>query len=136
MLIYTICIGTCVYLSKAARVNRATFNSPDSTVPIEITMGALKELVQYASSPSALHFSSNQPFPLLSSREGKIRYIGLSECSAATVRRAHAIHPISALQVEYSVFTLDIEHPDVDILRTARELGIAIIATDRQIRTC
>ncbi|KAF7795057.1 hypothetical protein EIP86_006201 [Pleurotus ostreatoroseus] len=79
---------------------------PDQTVPIEITMGALKELVQ----------------------EGKIRYIGLSECSAATIRRAHAIHPIAALQVEYSVFTLDIEHPDVDILRTARELGIAIIA--------
>ena len=61
-------------------------------------------------------------------REGKVRYIGLSECSANTIRRAHAIHPVSAIQVEYSVFTLDIEHPDRDILRTARELGITVVA--------
>ena len=61
-------------------------------------------------------------------REGKIKYLGLSECSAATIRRAHAVHPIAAVQVEYSPFTLDIESADTDILRTCRELGIAIIA--------
>ena len=61
-------------------------------------------------------------------RQGKVRYIGLSECSANTIRRAHKIHPVSAIQVEYSVFTLDIEHPDRDILRTARELGITVVA--------
>ena len=61
-------------------------------------------------------------------RQGKVRYIGLSECSANTIRRAHTIHPVSAIQVEYSVFTLDIEHPDRDILRTARELGITVVA--------
>ncbi|KAJ3547571.1 hypothetical protein NM688_g5391 [Phlebia brevispora] len=79
---------------------------PDPTVPIELTMGALKELVE----------------------AGKIRYIGLSECTADTIRRAHAIHPVTAVQYEYSIFTLDIEHPGVDVLRTARELGIAVVA--------
>lgn len=57
-----------------------------------------------------------------------MRYLGLSECSAATLRRAHAIHPISALQVEYSPFTLDIEDEKIGLLKTARELGVAIIA--------
>lgn len=76
---------------------------PDPLVPIEHTMGALKE-------------------------EGKIRHIGLSECSADTIRRAHAVHPLSAIQIEYSLFTLDCEHPDVGVIRTARELGIAIVA--------
>jgi aryl-alcohol dehydrogenase-like predicted oxidoreductase len=61
-------------------------------------------------------------------RAGKIRYIGLSECSATTLRRAHAVHPITAIQVEYSPFTLDIEYPSVDLLKTARELGVTIIA--------
>ncbi|KAJ7787832.1 Aldo/keto reductase [Mycena olivaceomarginata] len=62
------------------------------------------------------------------SRAGKIRHIGLSEVSAATLRRAHAIHPIAALQVEYSPFTLDIEDPKIGLLVTARELGIQVIA--------
>jgi aryl-alcohol dehydrogenase-like predicted oxidoreductase len=48
--------------------------------------------------------------------------------SASTVRRAQAIHPIAALQVEYSPFTLDIEDPQIGLLQTARELGIAVIA--------
>ncbi|GLA18400.1 hypothetical protein AnigIFM62618_006043 [Aspergillus niger] len=61
-------------------------------------------------------------------REGKIRYLGLSEVSAATLRRAHAVHPISALQIEYSPFCLDIESPQSDVLRTCRELGIAVVA--------
>jgi len=58
--------------------------------------------------------------------EGKIRHIGLSEASAKTIRRAHAIHPVTALQVEYSLWTRDIETND--ILNTCRELGIALIA--------
>ena len=62
------------------------------------------------------------------SREGKVKYIGISESSAQTLRRAHAVHPISALQIEYSPWTLDIESSSTDILATARELGVAIIA--------
>jgi aryl-alcohol dehydrogenase-like predicted oxidoreductase len=62
------------------------------------------------------------------SSQGKIRYIGLSDVSAATLRRAHAVHPITALQVEYSLFTLDIESPASEILKTCRELGVAIVA--------
>lgn len=61
-------------------------------------------------------------------REGKVKYLGLSECSADTLRRAHAVHPISALQVEYSPFTLDIEDEKIGLLKTARELGTTIIA--------
>ena len=65
---------------------------------------------------------------ILSYREGKVRYLGLSECSAETLRRAHAVHPIAALQVEYSPFTLDIEDPKIGLLETAKELGVAIVA--------
>ena len=60
--------------------------------------------------------------------EGKVKYLGLSECSEDTLRRAHAVHPISALQVEYSPFTLDIEDPKIGLLKAARELGITIVA--------
>lgn len=59
-------------------------------------------------------------------KEGKIRYLGLSEASAETIRRAHKVHPISAVQVEYSLWTRDIE--DNGVLATCRELGIAIAA--------
>ncbi|KIP07651.1 hypothetical protein PHLGIDRAFT_70777 [Phlebiopsis gigantea 11061_1 CR5-6] len=76
---------------------------PDIKVPIEKTVGAMAELV----------------------KEGKTRYLGLSECSSSTIRRAHAVHPIAAVQMEYSLFTLDIE---ADILKTCRELGIAVVA--------
>jgi aryl-alcohol dehydrogenase-like predicted oxidoreductase len=68
-------------------------------------MGVLKELVQ----------------------EGKIKYIGLSECSSDTLRRAHAVHPVAAVQLEYSPFSLDIEREDIGLLKTCRELGIAIV---------
>ncbi|KII86675.1 hypothetical protein PLICRDRAFT_163919 [Plicaturopsis crispa FD-325 SS-3] len=78
----------------------------DATVPIEKTVGAMAELV----------------------KAGKVKYLGLSECSATTLRRAHAVHPIAAIQVEYSPFTLDIEDDRLAVLRTARELGVAIIA--------
>jgi len=79
---------------------------PDPEVPIEETVGAMAELV----------------------KQGKVKYLGLSECSANTLRRAHKVHPIAAVQVEYSPFTLDIEDPKLNILSTARELGIKIVA--------
>ncbi|KAJ7606326.1 NADP-dependent oxidoreductase domain-containing protein [Roridomyces roridus] len=79
---------------------------PDKSTPIEHTIGAMAELV----------------------KEGKVKHIGISESSAATLRRAHAVHPIAAYQVEYSPFTLDIEDPKIGILTTARELGVKIIA--------
>ncbi|KAJ6632596.1 NADP-dependent oxidoreductase domain-containing protein [Mycena sp. CBHHK59/15] len=78
----------------------------DPKTPIEITVGAMAELV----------------------KEGKVKYLGLSECSAKALRRAHAIHPISALQIEYSPFVLDIEDPKIALLETARELGVTIVA--------
>ena len=58
---------------------------------------------------------------------GKIKYIGLSECSSETIRRAHAVHPITAVQIEYSPFSLDIERDDIGVLKTCRELGIGIV---------
>ena len=75
----------------------------DPAVPIEDTVGAMADLV----------------------RAGKIRCIGLSEASAATVRRAHRIHPITALQTEYSLFSRD---PEDDLLPTLRELGTTLVA--------
>jgi aryl-alcohol dehydrogenase-like predicted oxidoreductase len=57
-------------------------------------------------------------------KEGKVRYLGLSEASAASIRKAHAVHPIAALQSEYSVITRDVEN---DILATVRELGISLV---------
>ena len=61
-------------------------------------------------------------------RAGKIKYLGLSEISSTTLRRAHAIHPISAVQIEYSPFTTDIESPSTSLLATCRSLGVAIVA--------
>jgi aryl-alcohol dehydrogenase-like predicted oxidoreductase len=58
-------------------------------------------------------------------RDGKVRHIGLSEAAAATVRRAHAIHPIAAVQTEYSLFSRE---PEDDLLPTLRELGISLVA--------
>ncbi|KAJ5342711.1 hypothetical protein N7541_011835 [Penicillium brevicompactum] len=78
----------------------------DGITPIEKTVEAMVEL----------------------KNEGKIRHIGLSGVSAATLRRAHAIHPIAALQWEYSLFTLDIEPPNSEILETCRELGVTLVA--------
>lgn len=59
-------------------------------------------------------------------REGKVKYLGLSECSAKSLRRAHAVHPISAVQVEYSPFALEIE--ENGLLDACRELGVAVVA--------
>jgi aryl-alcohol dehydrogenase-like predicted oxidoreductase len=75
----------------------------DPNVPIEDTVGAMAELV----------------------REGKVRYLGLSEAAPATIRRAHRVHPIAALQTEYSLWSRD---PEDVILGTVRELGIGFVA--------
>jgi aryl-alcohol dehydrogenase-like predicted oxidoreductase len=75
----------------------------DPNVPIEETMGAMAELV----------------------KTGKVRYLGLSEASAATIRRAQKVHPIAALQTEFSLWTRD---PEDEILATTRELGITFVA--------
>ena len=74
----------------------------DPETPIEETVGAMKKLVE----------------------AGKVRYLGLSEASPQTIRKAHAVHPISALQSEYSLFTRDVED---EILPTVRELGIGFV---------
>jgi aryl-alcohol dehydrogenase-like predicted oxidoreductase len=58
-------------------------------------------------------------------QEGKVRYLGLSEASPATIRRAHAVHPITALQTEYSLWSRE---PEDEILETVRELGVAFVA--------
>ncbi|RFU77506.1 aldo keto reductase [Trichoderma arundinaceum] len=81
----------------------------DKETPVELTVNALaglKELVY----------------------KGKIRHLGLCEVSAATLRRAHAVHPITAIQVEYSPFSVEIEKQQTELLNTARELGIAVVA--------
>jgi aryl-alcohol dehydrogenase-like predicted oxidoreductase len=75
----------------------------DPKTPIEETVGAMAELVE----------------------QGKVRYLGLSEAAAETIRRAHAVHPISALQSEYSLWTRDVED---EILPAIRELGIGLVA--------
>jgi len=61
-------------------------------------------------------------------KEGKIRYLGLSEVSSETLRRACKVHHIAAVQIEYSPFSMDIEDPDIALLKTCRELGVATIA--------
>lgn len=60
--------------------------------------------------------------------QGLVRHLGLSEVSATTLRRAHAIHPIAAVQMEYSPFSLEIEMPETNLLETCRELGVAVVA--------
>jgi len=75
----------------------------DPSVPIEETVGAMGRLVE----------------------EGKVRFLGLSEAGAETIRRAHGVHPITALQSEYSLWSRDIED---DIIPTIRELGIGLVA--------
>ncbi|KAK9345823.1 NADP-dependent oxidoreductase domain-containing protein [Lipomyces starkeyi] len=76
----------------------------DTTIPIEITIAGFAELV----------------------KEGKIRHIGLSECSAETLRRAYKIHPIAAVQIEHSPFSLDAETNGV--IDACKELGVAVVA--------
>lgn len=61
-------------------------------------------------------------------REGKIKYLGLSEISSETLRRACKVHHIDAVQIEYSPFAIDIETPQINLMKTCRELGVAIVA--------
>jgi aryl-alcohol dehydrogenase-like predicted oxidoreductase len=75
----------------------------DTSVPIEDTIGAMAELV----------------------KEGKVRYLGMSEAAPETIRKAHKVHPITALQTEYSLWSRD---PEDEILKTVRELGIGFVA--------
>ena len=58
---------------------------------------------------------------------GKVKYLGQSECSSDTLRRAHAVHPIACVQIEYSPFSLEIEHEEIGLLKTCRELGVALV---------
>jgi len=78
----------------------------NSQQPIEVTVATMAEL----------------------KKEGKISHLGLSECSAMTLRRACKVHHIAAVQVEYSPFSMDIEDPNVELLKTCRELGVAVVA--------
>jgi aryl-alcohol dehydrogenase-like predicted oxidoreductase len=88
---------------KTDRIDLYYQHRVDPNTPIEETVGAMAELVE----------------------QGKVRYLGLSEASAATIRRAHAVHPIAAVQTEYSLWTRDVED---EILPTLNELGIALVA--------
>ena len=107
-----------------------------STHPLMIESHARLFTVSRPQSEPWLNLSSGskqsrQPIiflTLFASREGKTNYIGLSECTANTLRRANVVHPIAAYQVEYSPFTLDIEDPKINLLNTCRELGTTLIA--------
>lgn len=106
--------GTPEYIRKAANrslrhlgtdyIDLYYLHRVDPNVPIEESVGAMAELVA----------------------EGKVRHIGLSEASAATIRRAHAVHPLAAVQSEFSLFARDVLHNDE--LATMRELGIGLVA--------
>ncbi|KAJ8103535.1 NADP-dependent oxidoreductase domain-containing protein [Lipomyces tetrasporus] len=76
----------------------------DQSLPIEVTVGAMAELV----------------------KQGKVKYLGLSECSAATLRRAYAVHPITAVQIEYSPFAVEAEQNG--LIEACNELGVAVVA--------
>lgn len=65
----------------------------------------------------------------MSSRTGKVKYIGISECTEDTLRRAHAVHPLTAAQFEYAPFTLSIEDPQIGIWNACKELGIPLVAS-------
>jgi len=105
--------GSPAYVRRACDASLARLNVDhldlyylhrvDPEVPIEETVGAMAELV----------------------KEGKVKHLGLSEPSASTLRRAHAVHPIAAVQNEYSLFTRD---PEAELLPVMRELGIGLVA--------
>src|SRR5882757_6050762 len=104
--------GSPAYLKKAVEASLRRLQTDvidlyyahriDPNVPVEDMVGAMADLV----------------------KEGKVRYLGLSEASAQSIRRAHAVHPISALQSEYSILTRDVEN---DVLPVCRELNISLI---------
>eukprot|EP00188_Purpureofilum_apyrenoidigerum_P000968 Plantae.Rhodophyta-Purpureofilum_apyrenoidigerum.ctg14940.p1 GENE.Plantae.Rhodophyta-Purpureofilum_apyrenoidigerum.ctg14940~~Plantae.Rhodophyta-Purpureofilum_apyrenoidigerum.ctg14940.p1 ORF type:complete len:394 (+),score=93.90 Plantae.Rhodophyta-Purpureofilum_apyrenoidigerum.ctg14940:81-1184(+) len=75
----------------------------DQNIPIEVTMATMRDLVN----------------------EGKVKYVGLSECSAKTLRRAHRVHPITCVQIEYSLWSRDVED---ELIPTCAELGVGVVA--------
>jgi aryl-alcohol dehydrogenase-like predicted oxidoreductase len=97
-------VNTSLTKLQTDRIDLFYQHRTDAKIPIELTVRAMKEFVD----------------------QGKVRYLGLSEASIDTIKRAYKVHPISALQVEYSPWELSIEHDG--ILKTARELGITIVA--------
>ncbi|GAP90964.1 putative aldo keto reductase protein [Rosellinia necatrix] len=109
-------VGTPEYVKAACDASLARLQTDridlyyqhrvDAQTPIEHTVGAMAEL----------------------RAAGKVRHLGLSECSARTLRRAHAVHPIAAVQMEYSPFALDIESDQTGLLSAARELGVKVVA--------
>ena len=92
----------CLERLKISTIDLFYLHRVDTNVPIEETIGAMARLIE----------------------QGKVRYIGLSEAGAKTIRRAHATYPITALQSEFSLWTRDIE---AEILGVCRELGIGIV---------
>ncbi|KAF4624023.1 hypothetical protein G7Y89_g14152 [Cudoniella acicularis] len=108
--------GTPEYVQEACEASLKRLNTDhidlylqhrvDTQTPIEKTVGAMKKLKE----------------------EGKIRYLGLSECSAKTLRRANKVHQIAATEMEFSPFALEIESSETGFLETARELGVKIVA--------
>ncbi len=101
-------IFDCVFLNGAERILMEEMSSHrfDGKVPVETVVSTMAEAV----------------------KAGKVKYLGLSECSAETLRRACQVHPIAAAQIEYSPFTMDIEDPKIALLKTCRELGVATVA--------
>jgi aryl-alcohol dehydrogenase-like predicted oxidoreductase len=96
------CIGSLQRLG-VDHIDLYYLHRVDPKVPIEETVGAMAELV----------------------RQGKVRYLGVCEAAPATLRRAHAVHPLSALQTEYSLWSRD---PEDELIPTVRELGIGYVA--------
>jgi len=92
----------CLERLKISTIDLFYLHRVDTSVPIEDTVGAMARLIE----------------------QGKVRYLGLSEAGAQTIRRAHATYPIAALQSEYSLWTRD---PEGEILNTCRELGIGFV---------
>ncbi len=97
------CVDESLARLQTDRIDLYYMHRPDRTVPIEESMGAMAELVA----------------------AGKILHVGLSEMSADTLRRAHAVHPVAALQTEYSLWT---RNPEIAVLDACRELGTTFVA--------
>lgn len=97
------CVDESLTRLQTDHIDLYYMHRPDRTVPIEDSMGAMAELVT----------------------AGKISHVGLSEMSAETLRRAHAVHPVAALQTEYSLWT---RNPEIAVLETCAELGTTFVA--------
>lgn len=99
-------IAASLHTLGTDRIDLYSQHRVDPNTPIESTVLAMKELVE----------------------EGKVRYLGLSECSARTLRRANKVHHIAAVEMEFSPFALEIESEETGFLHAARECGTAVVA--------